>query len=166
MPFKLPEWAPVGDVSLARIGVAVAVLALVGLSLVWLVIPRVRGAHFSPRSLIYEFLALIVPGSGLADEVWGVLLIVPWAVLGGTLAVFNLGSSLMPGLLAPSSPLGLVSVAPVVDLLSVQIWLYAILGAIYVINLIAVLVEAVTFRRRLRQTIAAPAPKVPSAPTP
>lgn len=155
LPISLPDWTRIADVPVARIGIAVVVLALVALNLIWLVVPRVRGAHFSPRSLIYEFLALIVPGSGLADEVWGVLLIVPWAVLGGALAMINLGASLMPGLLAPSSPLGLVSVAPVVDLLSLQIWLYVALGVIYAINLIAVLIEAVTFRRRLRSNTSA-----------
>lgn len=167
LPLKLPDWAPIAEVPVIRIGVAVAVLVLIGLSLVWLVVPRVRGAQLAPRGLVYEFLALIVPGSGLADEVWGVLLIVPWAVLGGALAIINLGpallgTGLMPGLLASSSPLGLVSVAPVVDLMGLQTWLYVILGAIYAVNFVAWLIEAITFRRRLRSSQAVP----PTAPSP
>ncbi len=148
LPINLPGWTRIGGVEVGR--VVIAVLALLVLNVLWLIVPRVRSARLAPRSVVYEFLALIVPGSGLADELWGVILIVPWAVLGGALVILNAGPTLLPGLLAPSSPLGLIQVPPLVDLPSVQTWLYVALGAIYVINFIGWLIEAITFRRHLR----------------
>jgi tetratricopeptide (TPR) repeat protein len=150
LPLNLPNWTRIGGVDFGRIVIAVAVLAVLVLNVLWLIVPRVRSARLAPRSVVYEFLALIVPGSGLADELWGVLLIVPWAVLGGALVILNAGPRLLPGLLAPSSPLGLIQVPPLVDLSSVQTWLYVALGVVYVINFIGWLIEAITFRRHLR----------------
>jgi drug/metabolite transporter (DMT)-like permease len=50
--------------------------------LAWLLLPRPRYAADAPRPLLYELLALLVPGSGQADELYGVLLLVPWALFG------------------------------------------------------------------------------------
>lgn len=140
LPFGLPEWA--------RIAVAVGILTVLALTLLMLLIPRVRSARTAPRGLIYELLALLIPGTGLADEVWGIVLLVPWAVVGGALLVLNFGTLLLPEMLAPSSPLGLAQVPPFVNLFSVQMWLYIALAVIYAINFVGWLLEFIAFRRR------------------
>jgi hypothetical protein len=140
LPFGLPEWA--------RIAVAVGILTVLALTLLMLLIPRVRSARTAPRGLIYELLALLIPGTGLADEVWGIVLLVPWAVVGGALLVLNFGTLLLPEMLAPSSPLGLAQVPPFVNLPSVQMWLYIALAVIYAINFVGWLLEFIAFRRR------------------
>jgi tetratricopeptide (TPR) repeat protein len=140
LPFSLPEWA--------RIAVAVGILTVLALTLLMLLIPRVRSARTAPRGLIYELLALLIPGTGLADEVWGIVLLVPWAVVGGALLVLNFGTLLLPEVLAPSSPLGLAQVPPFVNLASVQMWLYIALAVIYAINFVGWLLEFIAFRRR------------------
>src|SRR5690606_16231778 len=69
-----PQWLWVGLVVLFLVWVAFTVVTLL--------IPRPAAARNSPRTLLYHLLALLLPGSGLADELWGVLLLVPWAIFG------------------------------------------------------------------------------------
>ena len=101
-------------------------------TLFWLFVPRPRLARRAPRSLLYHVFALLVPGSGLADEVWGLLLITPWALAGlDTLSdFFGWG-------------LGI----PVLHLRGD----YALLILIYLINTVAVVLELLAYRRDMIQ---------------
>lgn len=119
---RLPAW-----VSPFALGLFLAVLALHVLSLL---LPRPRIARNAPRTPLYHVLALLVPGSGATDELWGVLLLVPWAVF---------GIDAVAQLVWSSSPLD-------VPLLT-GAW---ILGALYVVNLVAWAVELASYRRRMR----------------
>lgn len=110
--------------------ITVVVFALLALmSLIWLVIPRPRTSRNAPRTFVYHLLAVLFPGTGLADELWGVLLLVPWAIFGTDLLrrYFLLGSG------------------PVI---AAQVALTAII-VIYAINLIAFLVEYRSYRARM-----------------
>ncbi|HEX7004207.1 MAG TPA: hypothetical protein VF168_08460 [Trueperaceae bacterium] len=106
-------------------------LVWVLVTLVWLVIPRPSLARNAPRTGVYHLLALLIPGSGLADEAWGVLLMVPWALLGVDALAQWLGWQRSLGL-----PL------------ETELWA---LAAIYVVNLIAFVVEYLSYRRRMRE---------------
>lgn len=116
-----PQWLWVAAV--------VLFLAWAALSVIWLLIPRPRQSRNAPRTLLYHLLALLFPGTGLADELWGVLLLVPWAIFGTDLLrrYFLLGSG------------------PVI---SAQLALTAII-VIYAINLIAFIVEYRSYRGRM-----------------
>jgi len=113
-------------------------IALVVLFLVWvawtiitLLIPRPASARNAPRTLLYHVLALLLPGSGLADELWGILLLVPWAIFGiDTLIHFFAFSA------EPTFPLR-------TDLI--------VLAVIYLLNIVAFIVESVSYRRRMRE---------------
>ena len=123
-------WGSAADLILWRAAqLLFGLLALV--TLVSLFVPRPRSAYHAPRPWSYEVLALLVPGSGLADEAWGVLLLVPWAVL---------------GLAALAAPLGWA-----VDLGLAQRTLYLVLGGIYLLNTVAVTVEWLSHRARRRE---------------
>ena len=98
--------------------------------LVFLFIPRPRSVHGAPRPWLYELLALLVPGSGSADEGWGIFLLVPWAVLGAAALSPRFGWGLELGL----TPLTLLLV----------------LGGIYLLNAVAVAVEWQAHRSRQR----------------
>lgn len=99
--------------------------------LVWLPIPRPRTALHAPRPLGYQLLALLIPGSGQADELYGILLIIPWAI-------FSIDALLQ--LLSFSSPLGIpVRAAGVV------------LGVLYALNTLAWLIEFGAVQRRMQQ---------------
>lgn len=100
-------------------------------TVIWLFIPRPSFARNAPRTGLYHLLALLVPGSGLADEAWGVLLMVPWALLGVDALSQWLGWERSLGL-----PL------------ETELWA---LGAIYLVNLIAFVVEFLSYRRRMRE---------------
>lgn len=99
-------------------------------TILWLFIPRPRLARNAPRSFIYQILAFLVPGSGLADEMWGILLLVPWAIVGidAISRFFGWGVTLRG--------------------LSLR-WDIYILAAIYLINLIAIVVEFLSYRQRI-----------------
>src|SRR5690606_34230725 len=60
----------------------VAFLAWVAWTVLSLFFPRPQAARTAPRTFLYHVLALLLPGSGLADELWGVLLLVPWSIFG------------------------------------------------------------------------------------
>ena len=101
---------------------------LVGLvHVVFLLVPRPRSAHGAPRGWAYTLSALLFPGTGLADELWGIFLLVAWAVLGASALPFGL------------VPLGLPPVT-----------LYLILAAIYLLNAVAVIVEGWSYRLEQR----------------
>ena len=99
-------------------------------TLVFLFIPRPRSVHGAPRPWAYEVLALLVPGSGSADEGWGIFLLVPWAVFGAAALSPRFGWGLELGL----TPLTLLLV----------------LGGIYLLNAVAVAVEWLSHRSRQR----------------
>ena len=104
---------------------------------VFLFVPRPRSVHGALRGWVYQLLALLLPGTGLADEVWGVFLLVPWAVFGAAaLGLFGIGST---------SPLAL----------------YLVLAGIYALNTVAVIVEGASYRteRRLLELRRYPARK-------
>lgn len=109
--------------------IIVIFLAVFLFTLVWLFIPRPRWVANAPRGVLYHLLAVLVPGSGLADEMWGLLLMIPWALFGLDALIdllgwgFGLGLSLF--------------------------WDLVILGIIYLINLVAVIVEFMSYRRRM-----------------
>lgn len=105
-----------------------AFLLVVFVHVVFVFVPRPRSARDAPRPWGYGLLALLVPGSGLADEAWGVFLLVPWAV-------FGLGTLLQSG----RSPLGL---APTT--------VYLVLAGVYLLNTVAVTVERLSHRSRRR----------------
>jgi tetratricopeptide (TPR) repeat protein len=140
---QLPGW------SLQLIAVILLLLA-VG-TLLWLIVPRPASTRLAPRGLLYELLAILIPGTGLADEVWGLFLLAPWAAVIGVLAVFRTGyASLAPALFESSSPLGLARAPAWIDLSNLEFWLLGALLLIYVINLIAWLLEFIGYRRKLR----------------
>ncbi|MBX3144452.1 MAG: hypothetical protein KF813_11885 [Trueperaceae bacterium] len=99
------------------------------LSVIWFLIPRPRQSRNAPRTFLYHLLALLFPGTGLADELWGVLLLVPWAIFGTDLLrrYFLLGSG-------PVIPEQVAIIAMIV---------------IYVINLVAFVVEYRSYRARM-----------------
>ena len=99
---------------------AFLLVALVHLG--FLLVPRPRSAYGAPRGWAYTLFALLFPGTGLADELWGVFLLVPWAVLGAwALSLF--------GFTASGSALT-----------------YLVLAGIYGINTVAVIVEGWSHR--------------------
>lgn len=110
--------------------VVVLFLAWVAWTVLSLFFPRPQAARNAPRTFVYHLLALLLPGSGLADELWGVLLLVPWAIFGTDL-LRHLGY--LPG--APA-------LAYDTDLIA--------LVAIYVVNTVAFAVEFSSYRRRMR----------------
>ena len=119
---RLPAW-----VSPLALGVFLLVLAL---HLLALLIPRPRLSRNAPRTPLYHLLALLVPGSGATDELWGVLLLVPWAV-------FSIDALMQ--LLASGSPLGIPLFTGT-----------SILAALYIVNAVAWAIEFASYRRRMR----------------
>lgn len=110
--------------------IVVAFLLIALLNLVQLVLPRPRLARNAPRTPLYHLLALLLPGTGQADELWGVLLSVPWAIFGvdALLHYFALGAAPTIGLMT--------------DLIA--------LGVIYLVNLVTFFVELASYGRRMR----------------
>ena len=96
----------------------------------FLFVPRPRSGRNAPRTLVYQILAVLVPGSGLADEAWGFFLIVPWAILGLDVVSQWANWGIDLGFSARTD--------------------YIALGVIYVVNLIAFIIEYGSYRRRMR----------------
>ncbi len=107
-----------------------AFLAVFAVHVLALFVPRPRLARNAPRTPLYHLLALLVPGAGAADELWGILLLVPWAVFGID-ALVQFGWA--------ASPLGI----PLVT----GSW---ILVALYAVNLVAWGIEFASYLRRMR----------------
>lgn len=97
---------------------------------VWLFLPRPRDALYAPRTLLYHVLTFLVPGTAQADEVWGFLLLVPWALS---------GLDVLSSLLGWGVDLGLKFG---VDL--------ALLGFLYGLNTLTTTLELAAYRRRMR----------------
>ena len=118
----------------AVLWVSLIVLFLIWLvfTMFWLFIPRPRFAKNAPRSALYHIFSVLVPGSGLADEMWGLLLIVPWALVG----LDTLSNLLGWGIGLPTLRLS---------------GDYIILGLIYLVNAVAVGVEFSSYRRRMEK---------------
>lgn len=121
-PFGGPQWLWQGLFGLY--------LALGVLTVLWLLVPRPRMARNAPRTVGYHVLAVLVPGSGMADEVWGVLLLVPWALFGMDLVSRLVGQG---ALLAVTQ----------------QTTVIVVVG-LYLVNTAAFAVEYFSYRRRLR----------------
>ncbi|MEJ2290405.1 MAG: hypothetical protein P8Y05_01665 [Deinococcales bacterium] len=122
-PLAIPNWLWDAFV--------VLFLAWVAVTVVYLVAPRPRLARNAPRTAAYHLLALLIPGSGLSDELWGVLLLVPWAIFGIDTLLHYL-------------PLG----APAGIPLATD---YAVLAVIYALNIVSFLVELTSYRRRMAE---------------
>ncbi len=99
-------------------------------AVLWLFVPRPRLAANAPRNILYHLFSLLIPGSGLADEMWGIVLIVPWAVVGLDVLSDLLGWGLDIGINLNTG--------------------YIILAAIYLINLVAFIVEYNSYLRRMK----------------
>ncbi len=98
-------------------------------SIVCLFVPRPRLARNAPRTFLYHLLALLLPGTGLADEFWGVFLMVPWAIFGVDFIL-----NYLPGGPDATMALRTDSIALIV---------------IYVLNTVAFFVELTSYRRRM-----------------
>jgi hypothetical protein len=96
-----------------------------------LVVPRPRYAREAPRTLGYHVLALLAPGTGQADELYGILLLLPWAIFG-----IDAGVQLIGG----ASPLGIPFRAGA-----------TVLVVLYVVNAIAWAIEYASVRKRLER---------------
>jgi len=107
------------------------IMLWVTVHVLWLFVPRPRLARNAPRNPLYEVLALLIPGAGAADEMWGLLLLVPWAIIGiDTLAdIFNWGFGI-----------GMI-----------RRWDYIALAILYGINVIAVVGEFFYYRNRMQR---------------
>lgn len=104
-------------------------LAWAVVSVLYLLVPRPRLARNAPRTFLYHLLAILLPGTGLADEFWGVFLMVPWAIFGVDYLL-----NYIPGGPDPTMALRTDGIALVV---------------IYVLNLVAFFVEFGSYRRRM-----------------
>ena len=94
-----------------------------------LFVPRARVARDAPRTPAYHVLAALVPGSGHADELWGLLLLAPTALVGA-----DAWSTWRTG----SGPLGLGLAGDV-----------ALLAALVALNLVGFSIELASYRRRM-----------------
>lgn len=121
-PLPLPSWAW-WAVLIAYALLLVAVTAFVP-------IPRPRVARDAPRTAGYHLGALLVPGSGHADELWGLLLLAPWALVAAD------------AVLAWRTGAGVLGLSPTLRT--------GLLIAFWVVNLIGFSVETASYRRRMR----------------
>ncbi len=143
LPFGLPAWA--------MMAVAVLILAILVLNLLSLLIPRIRSARDAPRNVVYHFLALLIPGSGLADEVWGIILLVPWALAGSLLMIYFNRPDLVPSILAEQKILNLSSVPAMLDLKTYAIWVIAGIAGLYLINFVGWLLETLAWNKKMKR---------------
>lgn len=109
--------------------VVVIFLLWAGLSIVFLLLPRPRLARNAPRTPLYHLLALLLPGTGLADEFWGVFLMVPWAIFGVDFLLNYLPAGPDPTMALRTDGIALI--------------------VIYVLNTVAFFVEFASYRRRM-----------------
>lgn len=95
-----------------------------------LFVPRPRLARNAPRTPVYHLGALLIPGSGHADELWGLLLLVPWSILGvDALIAWQTGGA---------GPLG---INPSLEI--------TVLVILWVVNLIGFTIELSSYRERM-----------------
>ena len=110
--------------------ILIAFFLLLLFNVAFLFLPRPRSGRNAPRTLTYQVLAVLVPGSGLADEAWGFFLIVPWAIV-------------MLDVVAQLAGWG-------IDMGFSERTDYIALGVIYAVNLVAFIIEYNSYRRRMR----------------
>ncbi len=140
LPLGLPEWL--------MTVIAALTLLLLAVTVLWLVIPRVRSAATAPRSFLYHLGALLIPGSGLADEVWGIVLLLPAALIAALLSLHFLAPTRLESLFASTSILGVGRAGAWYDIgLNLQTLVIALI-AIYVVNFIGWLLETIAVARR------------------
>lgn len=121
-PLPVPAWAWWATI----IAYALLLLAVAA----FVAIPRPRVARDAPRTVGYHVGALLVPGSGHADELWGLLVLVPWSLLAADAVV------------AWTSGAGVLGLSPTLrTVLLVALWL---------VNLVGFSVEIASYRRRMR----------------
>ncbi|MDZ7707145.1 MAG: hypothetical protein U5J97_04480 [Trueperaceae bacterium] len=121
-PLALPAWGW-WAVLITYASLLVALVAFVA-------IPRPRVARDAPRTVGYHVGALLVPGSGHADELWGLMLLVPWSLVAADAVVaWRTGEGALG--LSPALRTGL-------------------LVAFWALNLIGFAVETASYRRRMR----------------
>jgi tetratricopeptide (TPR) repeat protein len=149
---------PLGLPDPARGAIAVLVIALLLWAVVWLIVPRVRTASRAPRSVLYHFGAIVLPGTGLADELWGILLLLPAVAIGILLAREYLQPNLFESLFSRQPILGIGTSAPFYDIGANLQWLWLALGAIYVVNFLGWLVETIAVSRRSKLNTAVTSP--------
>src|SRR5690606_35573102 len=112
------------------VALVIVFLAWVLFTVITLLIPRPAAARNAPRTFLYHLLALLLPGAGLADELWGVLLLVPWAIFGIDFALHYLSTQAATSFSLQTSTIALI--------------------VIYAINTVAFVVEFMSYRRRMR----------------
>jgi hypothetical protein len=95
----------------------------------WLLVPRMRWVSRAPRPLLYHIAAFFVPGSAMADELWGFLVLLPWTFFSASF----LGRFFSTGTVSTG-----VS----------YIWDGYILGFIYLLNTVALIFD---YRKQKRQ---------------
>ena len=153
LPLGLPEWL--------MTTIATLTLLLLAISLLWLVIPRVRSAATAPRSFLYHLAALLIPGSGLADEVWGVILLLPAALIAGLLGLHFFASGRLETLFQSTQILGVGKANAWYDIaLNLQVLVIALI-AIYIVNFLGWLLETIAIARRNNRAKALAAVKAP-----
>lgn len=140
LPLGLSEWM--------MTVIATLMLTLLAVTVLWLVIPRVRSAVTAPRSFFYHLGALLIPGSGLADEVWGIILLLPAALIAALLGLHFFASSRLESLFEATPLLGVGKASAWYDIgLNLQTLVIA-LAAIYVVNFLGWLLETIAVARR------------------
>lgn len=117
-------WAPAAWITVV-VALAVPWTALA----VSLVVPRARVARNAPRNAAYHVGSLAIPGSGHLDELWGVLLLVPWALVVADLWLSSTG--------VPSA-----FPSPAVA--------WGVLIGLYAVSTVGFVVEAFSYRHRMR----------------
>lgn len=110
--------------------IVVVFLVIVLFNVVQLVLPRPRLARNAPRTPLYHVLAVLLPGTGQADELWGVLLSVPWAIFGVDALLHVLDFGAPPALSLNTDLIGL--------------------GVVYFLNIVTFFVELASYGRRMR----------------
>jgi hypothetical protein len=122
-PWGLPSWL--------WQALLILFFAVAAVTVVWLFIPRPRRARRARRTPLYHLLAFLIPGSGLADEAWGFLLLIPWALVSLHLASLQLGWEV---------DLGLGHTVALV-----------VMGVLYLVNTAAFIVEYLGYRRAVQK---------------
>ncbi len=140
IPLGLPTWA--------NQIVGALLLMMIALTFLWLLVPRVPTAKTAPRSILYHLGALLIPGSGLADEVWGILLLPPAIAVGALAIIKTYNFPVAESIFQSSSVLGLSTIAPLVDLQTNWQFVLIALAVIYGINFLAWLLETLHLARR------------------
>lgn len=93
-------WRALGDLQPQGMPFALW-LVIVGLlmlytlySALWLLIPRMRWVRSAPRPFFYYVAAFFVPGSGMADELWGFAVLLAWTFFSASFfgRVFSTGT--------------------------------------------------------------------------